>query len=317
MTLKFVLLVVDDNPDGILGALAGLRDHLTARGFALSIVDESADFSDAALSKLAHAGGRDYDLVMIDYNLGLPDRDGASVARRLRAQLRYTEMLFYSSDPTVALLGELAKQRVSGIFVASREELDAELLGLADTLIRKTVDLNHMRGLAMAEVAEMDLLMEQTLQRALGSGHDLPRDVGQRVSGTLFESIEHDLGWLTRCRDEGRVADVVSNGKLFSVARKYQLVRSIGKRLGARPSAELKALTSFAAEILDRRNMLAHAKEVTTDGRTVLRSIKAGEGNVDIDDPWMEQFRRDLAKHKPALAALCRAIALQVGGGDS
>ena len=87
MTLDFVLLVVDDDPDPVQEALQTLREHLHTVGFDLAIVEESTDFSNAALRKLASAQGRNYDLVMIDYNLGTPDRDGADVARQLRAPI--------------------------------------------------------------------------------------------------------------------------------------------------------------------------------------------------------------------------------------
>ena len=182
MTLDFMLLIVDDSPDDVRQALAGLRDHLEARGFSLKRDVQSTDFSDATLSALASAAGRDYDLVMVDYRLGQPDRDGAVVARRLRAKLPYTEMVFYSSDPAAQLLNELAQNEVAGVFVARRQDLNDALTGLADTVIRKTVDLNHMRGIAMAEVAEMDALMEE----ALGTRSPVGRCSTPRASTEVY-----------------------------------------------------------------------------------------------------------------------------------
>ena len=61
-------------------------------------------------------------------------------------------MVFYSSAPLSELLAELAGHQVAGVFVANRQTIGEALIGLADTVIGKAVDLSHMRGIAMAEV---------------------------------------------------------------------------------------------------------------------------------------------------------------------
>ena len=166
MKLEFRLLVVDNAPDNIIeGAVGILSDHLELKGFSLNKRFVN-DFSEAEFRGLARLEGKDYDLVMVDYRLELDDMDGADVARQLRLGLRYTDMVFYSSAPPAELRDKLAKASVSGVFVETRDNLSDALTGLADTVIGKAVDLNHMRGIAMAEVAEMDVLMEETLGRA-------------------------------------------------------------------------------------------------------------------------------------------------------
>ena len=314
MTLDFVLLVVDDNPDPVREALQTLEEHLLTVGFDLDTVEESNDFSDAALRKLARAQGRNYDLVMIDYNLGTPDRNGADVARRLRAELRYTDMVFYSSDPTAELLAKLAKQEVAGVFVARRQDLGDALTGLADTVIRKSVDLTHMRGIAMAEVAVMDTLMEETLCRALESAHTLPREAASTLITGISELLNTDAEWLKVRVEQGELLDVVRKSRLFTFTHKYQLVRNIGKQLPDRPTSLLDRLKPFANEIGPRRNKLAHVKaQNRPDGTVVLRSIKPGEEDVVIDEAWMQELRGLLKRHKPALAELCETLDRQLG----
>lgn len=311
MTLDFVLLIVDDAPDQVEQALKTLGEHLERVGFSLVTVPKSSGFSDDALRAIARAEGRDYDLVMVDYRL-TPDRDGAVVAHRLRAELPYTDMVFYSSDPLADLLNELARRRVSGVFVTRRQELVEALTGLADTVIRKTVDLNHMRGIAMAEVADMDTLMEETLRRALDSGHDVPRTAAQKLSAKIRESLQEQVDWWDARVKAREFADIVSNARLFTFAHKYQLIRSIGKKLLDKPASRLEELRFFTEDIIERRNMLAHVKaETRSDGKIVLRSIK---GDVVIDEPWMAGFRGVLKQHKPALVDLCEAVDRQVGG---
>ena len=312
MTLDFVLLVIDDDPDPTREALQTLREHLDGLGFDLSVFLHSTDFSDATLTELSRAEGRNYDLVMIDYRLDPADQDGAAVARRLRTELPYTDMVFYSSDPAAALLAELANQRVDGVFVARRQELGDSLTGLADTVIRKTVDLTHMRGIAMAEVAEMDTLLEETLGRALESGPSSPRDTGKRAIAKLCKSMRKDADRLEQRVEAGQLVEVVSTGRLFGLERKFHLLLNIAQKLPDRPT-ELDVLATFKEDIIDRRNMLAHVKEESGDqGLKTLRSIKSGADDVVIDDEWMKEFRLLLKRHKPVLVALGAALNLQL-----
>lgn len=312
MTLDFELLVIDDDPGPSQQALQALRDHLDGLGFELAVTEHAADFSDATLTKLSRAGGRNYDLVMIDYRLDSDDQDGATVARRLRTELPYTDMVFYSSDPTAALLGELAKQEVDGVFVARRQELGDSLTGLADTVIRKTVDLTHMRGMVMAEVAEMDTLLEEALAGVLDSGLPLPSDAGRRAVAKLCNSMRKDAERSEQRVEAGKLAEVVRNSRLFGLDRKFRLLVKVAEKLPDRPP-ELDVLATFKDDIIDRRNVLAHVREESADGGTkILRSIKPAAANVIFDDERMKELRLLLRKHKPALIALCDAVVRQL-----
>lgn len=308
MKLEFRLLVVDDDPSGIREATGILEEYLEDKGFSMSprIVD---DFSNQGLRSLARLEGKNYDLVMIDYNLGQTDTDGAVAALRLRRDMQYTDMVFYSSDPSLNLYSKLAEHEVSGVFIANRDELDTALTGLADTVIGKAVDLNHMRGIAMAEVAEMDLLMEETLVRAFQPTGEYFAVAADRTTKKLCESMQGNLAQLNQCLEEGSLADVVGDSRLFSSAHKYMAVRRVANSLSEKPTEELNVLKSYQADIIDNRNMLAHAKEdPAEDGKTILRSIKGNGGTIPIDDDWMTGFRQKLTTHRDALTIVCEAI---------
>ena len=106
MKLEFSLLVVDDDPESIGQAIGLLEDHIVEKGFILKRQDET-DFSEENLRALMRLEGRDYDLVIIDYNLGQDATNGALIAQRLRGGLTFTDMVFYSSNSEANLLGEL------------------------------------------------------------------------------------------------------------------------------------------------------------------------------------------------------------------
>ena len=314
MKLEFQLLVVDDDPDGIEQAIETLNDDLITKGFVLDrrIVK---DASEERLREITRTRGKEYDLVMIDYKLGESEIDGAVAAQRLRRSLPYTDMVFYSSLSETELFGKLAEHSVPGVFVARRDNLGEALTGLADTVIGKTVDLNHMRGIAMAEVAEMDVEMEETLARVFHSNGSGVAAAGDRTIGKLRGRIDGDAKLLEeKYRGEGLVG-VVCDSRLCSLADKYRALRRVVKCLTSKPTAAMEVLDSYENDIVDNRNMLAHVKEQRADdGTIVLRSTKRGGTKVIIDEKWMLKFRSEIHRHKRALGAVCDALDGQFGG---
>ena len=317
MKLEFRLLIVDDAPDSIRESIDSLEDHLESKGFSLNRRIAN-DLSDNGLRDLAREEGKNYDLVIVDYNLGRADTDGAAGAARLRRELQYTDMVFYSSDPGLNLHGKLAEKEVAGVFVARRDELSTALTGLADTVIGKTLDLNHMRGIAMAEVAEMDVLMEETLGRAFRSTDDQFVAIARTTIKQLGEGMQKDLKKLKQRLNEDLLPDVVNDSRLFSSTHKSRAVKRVAKCLPEKPSEELEVLQSYEADIIQNRNMLAHAKEdALANGKTILRSIKSKKGETLINDSWMVNFRKMLKKHRTALTIVCEAISRQIAATEA
>lgn len=284
MKLEFKLLIVDDQPDSIGEAVGFLSDHLETKGFTL---EEShvADFAETGIRQLTHNQGKEYDLVIVDYHLDSDITDGAIAARQLRQDLRYTDMVFYSSDSSVKLHAELARESVDGVFVETRDNLGDALTGLADTVIGKAVDLDHMRGIAMAEVAEMDVAMEETLKGAFQTTDDRWNDVKERTIEKLEIYMQDKLERLNKRLNEGGLTDVVGDGSLFTAAQKIRAVIRIARRLPNIDPTMLSVLIEYENEVLANRNLLAHAKEHTNDdGVKTLRSIKREEAETTIDE---------------------------------
>ncbi len=218
-------------------------------------------------------------------------------------------MVFYSSDPSVDLYGELAKQRVPGVFVSARQDLDDALKGLADTVIGKAVDLNHMRGIAMAEVAEMDMLMEEVLAQVFSSVDEKLRNKASETLTKLLDDFRKELEKLQELVGEGQILDVVTNARLFSSMHKYKAINRVTKGLVKKPTAAIEILKTYEADILRNRNTLAHAKEETdVNGTVTLRAIKRGQPALTIDEEWMVSFRSKLHNHRAALETVCEAL---------
>lgn len=308
MKLEFKLLIVDDQPDSIGEAVGILSDYLETKGFNLE-KNHVTGFSESGIRQLTRNQGKEYDLVIVDYHLDSDITDGAIAARQLRQDLRYTDMVFYSSDSSVELHAELARESVDGVFVETRDNLGDALTGLADTVIGKAVDLDHMRGIAMAEVAEMDVAMEETLKGAFQTTDDRWNDVKERTVKKLEIYTQSKMERLNKHINEGGLVDIVGDGGLFTAAQKIRAVIRIARRLPNIDPTVLSVLIEYENEVLANRNLLAHAKEHTNDaGVKILRSIKRDEAETTIDEGWMVGFRITLRKHRNALTIVCDSI---------
>ena len=305
--MEFRLLIVDDAPDSFDQAVEVLREFLDEKGFTLSkeIVEE---FSEESVRSLAWLEGRNYDLAVVDYNLGETGINGAEVAARLRSGLRYTDMVFYSSDTRHNLHRILAEEGVSGAFVVNREELDEALVGVAETVIGKVADLSHLRGVAMAEVADMDLVMEETLELVLESGDDRYAGSAERTEGRLQRAAEEHRRKLEARLREGGLLAVIQDGRLFSAVQRFWALRSFAKEAGEAARSALNGLADYQGEVLEERNRLAHARErVDEEGETRLE-WKRGEEAVTIDEEWMAGFRVRLREYRVALDQVCELL---------
>lgn len=314
MKLEFILLVIDDAPDNVEPAILALEDHLNSQGFHLKR-KVATDLSQQGLEKLADSQGRNYDLVMVDYNLGMEKRDGAVVASQLRQRLPYVDMIFYSSMPESELHKYLADQKVPGVFPAIRENLVDALKGVTDTVIRKAMDLNHMRGIAMAEVAEMDVQMTQTLVKVFQSNDKRIDAAKDRVIERLRKGMENNSQRLQNHLDNGGLPAIVDDSLLYSLASKYQAIRGVVKCLPSELREELKVVNSYVEDIIHNRNMLAHVREdIGDDGQTILRTVGHNNAEVVINEDWMSDFRQKLLRHREALNVICKTLEKRFGG---
>lgn len=305
MKLEFSLLVIDDDANDLAqNALGELEEFLTEKGFSLKR-NVPTDISSGAIEALAQLGGAEFDLVIIDYMLGANAPDGSAAAATFRRLMPYTDIIFYSSSPSGELLRKLADEKVAGVFVANRtDNLGETLVGIAQTIIGKAVDLNHMRGIALAEVADMDVILEDVLVRAFSSTQaDIPATASRTLLRLVDGGKERVLK-LEKHQASNDILTVVQSNPMFTLADKYRALSRVSKALGL--EEQVKKLNS--QNIIDKRNLLAHAREAAgQSGTPTLKSIKDGH-EIEIDDAWMTELRTELRVHRLALQGVCAAI---------
>ena len=308
MRLCFKLLVIDDQPDEIGESIELLKLALADSGFELA-VKIAEDLSVAGIDAICAAEGRNIDLAIVDYRLGEKDLDGALAAHTIRRRLKFTDIVFYSSSPKAELAKQLAERAIDGVFLSVRADLDEALWGVAETIIGKAVDLNHMRGIAMAEVADLDVQMEELLEQALSSPNAAMIAKGKERIAKLLENEGLRVQSLEKLAGTSAPVDLVTNSTIFGSTYKWRAVLSLANILPNKPKDALVTFELFDKEILENRNMLAHARSISDDGTVAsLKSIRRGQQPITIDNAWMIDFRTKLLSQKNALSTICTAV---------
>ena len=320
--LTFRLLVVDDDTTGsVQSALDSLVDWLEAKGFDLEL-RQLTDATQKGVREVITQGGGQFDLVMVDYDLQRK-KTGADVVKWLRKAFRYTEMVFYSGLPVRDLYNMLVEKEVEGVFVAQRGELDDVLQGLADIVVGKAVDLNHTRGIAMAEVAEHEVLMAETLDVAFRSAGEPRIDaIAERTVTRLIESKAKLLERAEKLIQERGLRGVIHDGRVFTASDKSRAMRRLFDVLAGEIGEAVKLFERYETDVLDRRNILAHVREeVGPNGEVVLRARRGqDEEEITVNEAWMTECRTSLRAHRRGLEQLSKAVRTSVeantGVGD-
>ena len=157
------ILVVEDNE----GIAAGLRANLMQRGYAVDICTTVADAWHALSTERFSA-------VLLD--LGLPDGDGSSIVRRLRA---------LTASPGIAQLPDAA---TPVLILTARDQVQDRVMGLnlgADDYLVKPFDMD-----------ELEARLRAMLRRAAGQAspviryEDLEVDPASRVIRQAGRAVE-------------------------------------------------------------------------------------------------------------------------------
>jgi len=155
MKLKYKILWIEDEKDWVESEIEFIEDYLKEYGFVLEYENpekyKEYDFSE-------------FDMIVVDYKLA-GEEHGQDVIEKIRVKELYTEILFYSQIGEEKLRKIIAKkERIDGVYCASKNNCTEKLKRLIYTTIRKTQKLNNLRGLVMAETSELDGMVKEILK---------------------------------------------------------------------------------------------------------------------------------------------------------
>jgi DNA-binding NarL/FixJ family response regulator len=293
MRLDFRVLWIDDQQKHVKSFAESLRYKLKAMGFDLEVVrvENLADISDVISE---HVGSDGIDLVLVDYDLGIGTGDGGDKAlSEVRARFPYKEIIFYSAADTEKLRTIAYEAKVDGIVFSTRMSLVDDATQVIENLLRKVMDIDHMRGVVMSATSDIDFLVERTLLAMYERGSQLEKDDFLNVvSDQLRKKLS---GWVEDLEKAVGKKSLEPVLKLKHVFSANDRLNSLSKQLDAwksTTSTYQEKMAEYTATIVPNRNKLAHVMLTRENGTMKL----VGAENFSAES--LAELRCALLEHR-------------------
>ena len=156
MRLDYQILWFEDQQNNVEEVAKGLSTRLSRLGFNLQVqwIKPGSDLNNTFgnIKNIVN----NFDLILLDYDLGKDSFNGVDIAKKLRRSNFLTDIIFYSSASPHDLRKFMFDNHVDGVFCINRNNLQSESFDIIQNRIRKILDINHMRGIVMEVVSEFD-----------------------------------------------------------------------------------------------------------------------------------------------------------------
>ena len=307
MKLVYKILWIEDQMKSIRAKKRVISNYIQDdKGFELEIkeIETFQQFKD----DIGFESLRDYDLLLVDLNL---DDDGSEDGNKIIEQIRgndiYTEIIFYSSNyPHLSEL--LQENRIEGIFTSERNQIDTKAKKIIDVTLHKIQDVNNLRGLIMAEVAELDMIKEEiiklasqkidekklekyTLDKIKSSGESNKKTAQKHldnISNITFDTLFEKIGFVDSNKKAMTIGEALS---------KLDILEPVTKETFTQP---------YIDSILSKRNKFAHIKECDgTDGNgNPCKMI----GDIPFTEEKCISIRKEIKEYKKILETIKSSI---------
>jgi len=295
MRLEFKILWFENQPDAVKAQREDIIEYIQFVGFVPHVqMEESA----ANLEELAAAQEKydEYDLVVVDYDLGEPGKNGDWVAQQVRRRFGFTDIIFYSGKKPGDLRKMVCEANIDGVYCFSRPQLSEKLVFHIDQVVRRLSRLEAMRGLAVGVVGKCD----DELKKILHAIYLATDKAGKaKLNGAFDEAVaraaESSAAGYQRV---GKFADKLSCRAASSFVLYKVALATLREHKGLEGQRE--KLVSYKEEVLDKRNVLGHAtEEQAEDGWIVTSTTAPPIGSADFP-----LLRQNLASHLANVRAI-------------
>jgi hypothetical protein len=312
MKLKYKILWIEDELGSIERPKNQIQKYLEDDyGFECKeediVIKDYDDFEEEYIyeennQKMVKDSIKEFDLLLVDFNLGEEEQTGDKLIEIIRKGI-YSEILFYSSD-LPSITKKLNNHFIDGVFTSDREHLEDKIKKLIKVTIKKVQDVNNLRGLILAEVAELDRIKNRIVKIYCEITENKDNVLKKYVKTDVFSDFKTNLDkyhFLTS-EDEKSYEQMelhkfiddlmyMSNKKsltVYKIKRLYEPVKSVDF-----------THQNYFNDVIKKRNVFAHETE-KEDKRG--KYLNYPDGNrLDFTEEECIRIRKDIKKHKKLL----------------
>lgn len=298
MRLKYKILWIENEEDWVDSIYDQIQEHLSDLGF---------EFEKKLIAKEEESVNYDeYDLILMDLNLA-EQPNGAELIERIRNLNVFTDIVFYSSVGIDTLREKGREKNLEGVYYSGRtpdSSFVRKVCQVIDSTIKKVQDLSNLRGLVMAEVSDLDSLMDEIIvkyyvdQSLLAEFH---RRITKDKENNIKKSLDNDgIDCEKTCKLNWRQFNI---DKLLKIIDSSQKVRAINillerhKKQGTdlyQSPTDKGFVDNYLQDIIYVRNNLAHCSSVIENGKEIL---KTRSGDLFFDTDMIIDIRKKIREY--------------------
>lgn len=314
MKLKYKILWIDDDTDAIERPKTQIKRYIE-EDYGFECTDDDVtikDYDEFESDYVYEDNGKktvkdsikEFDLLLVDFDLGEEGQTGDILINLIRNKV-YSEILFYSTNYSDLRSKLNNNDFMDGVFTSSRDELEEKTKKLINVTIKKVQDVNNLRGLIMAEVAELDRLKKAILLKYNAKYKD-DSVLKKYVKEDVFNKINQELADLDCIINPECTHDQIDFGKLlnnffydsFKKSRTVFKVKNLHLKCKEIPFNHQDYYTS----VIKKRNVLAHQKEDEDASGKFL--LYPNGDRLDFTEEHCKLIRQDIKKYKELLKAI-------------
>jgi CheY-like chemotaxis protein len=295
MRLNYKILWFEDD-EGFFESLNrdDISRHLDAKGFNTEI--KRMGGGEALQTVLGEA--RKSDLLVIDYGLE-ESHFGDELIAQIRGGNINTEVIFYSAKGVGDLRKFVYDKELDGVYCRPRDGITQEVLPIIDSTIRKILDLENSRGLAMAELGELDLVMNEIIITVHGSSEE-----GQAfIRGKMRERLQGQVESLSKGLEKIDTLPIEELVEHLDSYKRLNTMVSICKEL--KLTSHQEKLNGFDKNVIFPRDCLGHGIPEETETGCIFRH--RGKEYV-YDEESSATLRNDFRNFRRCLEDLLKEI---------
>lgn len=287
MQLEYKILWADDNDDNIETYSHPIIEFLEDEGFVCSIYPcRTKTELETAISR-----NMNYNLIILDFKFN--DKPvGTDFIKYIREHNIYSTIILYTAAKDVKLPEEVYKSKVQNVYTLTKHEI-AEDRTLISNIIHydlyKDLDTNSMRGIAMAEVTNMDkLIWEIIVQEGIPQEHILTYVKSNKEQHyNEFKDKKDNVIWKELNKENRSTMHLSSDERAKFIKEYLETLSQIEL------SEFIESVENYRAEIITPRNQLAH--------QNIYEDMNPDERNKKFQD-----LRKNIIKHKHNLKKLIK-----------
>lgn len=309
MKLEYKILWIDNDDRIYEDHQEAIEGYLDDFGFS-AVITKVANYD--AFTSLAIIL-KDFDLFLLDYRLDGP-RNGNEIIREIRdTHSIYTDVVFYSTVKD-DLRNRIYEDNLNGVYFTGRayEEFQEYVINVIDVTIKKTQDVNNLRGLIMAEVAELDRLKKVIIKKYVEKNIDhtvLKKYIKKSIFDNNCEDPIKKFPYLSADNDdyllEMNISELIDS-IIFDSFKKSRTVFKV-KKLESGCSDIPFFHNDYFNDVIKKRNVFAHEEEKTNEYGVKYLSYSNGQPLYFTQESCIE-IRRDIKKYKKYLEDIVLAL---------